>query len=308
MTLTLPPDLADLVARAGGRFPQADEDRLRDLSASWRSLSGELAVMKDRGSAIAGQVMSSQHSVAIDKFGEQWGEFERQFDAAIGAAEACAAGTDSMARAVLATKRAIAEAAEVVYRKILELRRLADLSGGIACGVARAIIWLLRTFGKQILRFLGSLLKLIWQGIVWLFKKAWAAILAVINWFKRLFKGKPKEPPPVKRQPQPRDRQPPSGSKWDVGSSRLPNLHGRNLADAERELARQGFTARPPTSGGYRRYDHPDGSTVWIRPDGEVIRLGPKIDPGPNQKNYSPRYDQNGGITENHKTGEMVIP
>lgn len=44
----------------------------------------------------------------------------------------------------------------------------------------------------------------------------------------------------------------------------------------------------------------------WIRPNGEMQRLGPSIDPGPNKKNYRPRYDADGQITQEHSTGEMV--
>ncbi|MEU6748497.1 PASTA domain-containing protein [Spirillospora sp. NPDC046719] len=97
------------------------------------------------------------------------------------------------------------------------------------------------------------------------------------------------------------------GNREDIGAARLPDLNGKSLEEAERELADQGFTLQGETADGYRHYTNPDGSEVWIRPDGEVQRLGPKIDPGPNQKNYHPRYGPDGLRTQQHSTGERVI-
>jgi hypothetical protein len=86
----------------------------------------------------------------------------------------------------------------------------------------------------------------------------------------------------------------------------LPNLHGQSLADAEAVLGNSGFRFVNETAGGYRKYTHADGSEVWIRPNGEVIRLGPKVDRGPNTPNYRDRYGPDGQITDLHSTGEIV--
>jgi hypothetical protein len=206
MTVTLPPELAGLVAKAGGRWPQADEDQLHALAGSWRSLAGELRGMRDSGSTVARQVIAQHEGASIDAFANFWGEFERQLDTATTAVESAAVGVDSMAKAVLAAKQAIAEAAQSTFRHILELRRMAGMSGGIWGIIARGIAWLLARFGRFIWRILVWLGRWIWRGIVWLFKKAWAAIVAVFNWFKKLFKGK-------KQQPQ--KKSPPKTSQRD---------------------------------------------------------------------------------------------
>ncbi|WP_369252060.1 polymorphic toxin-type HINT domain-containing protein [Streptomyces sp. R41] len=96
-------------------------------------------------------------------------------------------------------------------------------------------------------------------------------------------------------------------SNGACGVTGISNLHGKSLADAELDMFGQGFSFASETKGGYRRYDHPDGSQIWIRPNGEVQRLGPSIDPGPNQKNYRQRYGPDGQVTQEHSTGEMVI-
>ncbi len=292
MTLTLPPELAGLVAKAGGRWPQADEDQLHALAGSWRSLAGGLRGMKDSGSTIAGQVIAQNEGGSVDAFASFWAEFERQLDTATAAAESAADGVDGMAKAVLATKQAIAEAAGEIYGQILELGRRAGLSGGFWCIIGIGAVWLLRLLARFIWRALVWLATWIARGIAWLFKKIWAAIVAIYNWLKRLFKGK-KQPP--KKAP-----------KDNIGATRVSNLHGKTLKEAEQELSRQGFKLKSETKGGYRHYKHEDGSEIVIRTNGEVQRLGPKINPGPNEKNYKPHYDQYGNRTQNHSTGETV--
>lgn len=100
----------------------------------------------------------------------------------------------------------------------------------------------------------------------------------------------------------------PAGAAGGRGpaAARVPDLSGRTLAEAEAELTAQGFRLAGQTKGGYRHWRHPDGSDIWIRPNGEIQRLGPKIDPGPNSKNYAPRYDRTGNPTPNHHTEEYV--
>lgn len=45
---------------------------------------------------------------------------------------------------------------------------------------------------------------------------------------------------------------------------------------------------------------------MYIRPNGEIIRLGPKVVPTGGGKSYHPRYDPEGQITQDHNTGEIV--
>lgn len=66
-----------------------------------------------------------------------------------------------------------------------------------------------------------------------------------------------------------------------------------------------GFTFLRVTKGGYHKYVHEDGSQIWIRPNGEVIRLGPKVRARDGKK-YHPRFDQHGNATKLHSTGEYL--
>lgn len=87
----------------------------------------------------------------------------------------------------------------------------------------------------------------------------------------------------------------------------LPDLSGVSSLLAAEKLDDAGFVFRKQTAGGYRRYVHEDRSEVWVRPNGEVIRLGPKIKSGL-AKGYHHRYDQRGERTPLHSTGERIFP
>lgn len=82
----------------------------------------------------------------------------------------------------------------------------------------------------------------------------------------------------------------------------LHDLHGMPLLNALWHLERAAFHLHHTTKGGYTEFRHPDGSTIWIRPHGEVIRLGPKT----RGKRYRQRYDQHGQVVTTHATGEII--
>lgn len=82
----------------------------------------------------------------------------------------------------------------------------------------------------------------------------------------------------------------------------LADLSGVAETVALIRITAAGFLLHGTTRGGYREWRHPDGSAIWIRPSGEVIRLGPHT-PG---KKHRQRYDQIGDKTTTHSTGEAI--
>ncbi len=77
-------------------------------------------------------------------------------------------------------------------------------------------------------------------------------------------------------------------------------------ADADTFLRSLGATVKT-TAGGYTEYRFPDKSTVWIRPDGEVVHTPtPTYGPDSSRTNRGARLDQNGNLTLNHNTGEKL--
>lgn len=188
MGVTLSGELASLLAEAGGRWPQADEDRLHDLAGSWRSVADRLRTAAADGSTVAATVTSEHSGAAVDAFSAYWGELRRDIEQAAVAAEQAATGVDAMANATLGAKKSIVSALESTHSQIQAVR-----STAAAAFIGPAIGWLLRILLGFVLRILAALLRLIWKFIVWLFKK----IAQFFKWlWNKLFGKKPATPRP----------------------------------------------------------------------------------------------------------------
>ncbi len=74
-------------------------------------------------------------------------------------------------------------------------------------------------------------------------------------------------------------------------------------------LTDRGFISKRQTPGGYVEYAHPDGTKVWIRPDGEVITIKREWLPDMSRKR-DVRYQWDGIPVPDggHNTGEFVEP
>ncbi|MHB9082104.1 MAG: hypothetical protein ACYC3X_31965, partial [Pirellulaceae bacterium] len=93
-----------------------------------------------------------------------------------------------------------------------------------------------------------------------------------------------------------------------IGQLAAPEATVSNRADLHMQLREEGYTYHGTTKGGYVRYRLLDGPDVWIRPNGEVIRLGPKVTPADGGKPYPLRIDANGNVLNNHNPGDFVDP
>ena len=106
----------------------------------------------------------------------------------------------------------------------------------------------------------------------------------------------------------------PKGNSWKrfknwVGKLGKPkSLSCLNRMDFHKKLRDRGFVYHGTTKGGFVRYRNTNGSEVWIRPNGEVIRLGPKVKPTGGGKAYHPRVDASGNPIDTHNPGEFVEP
>lgn len=87
--------------------------------------------------------------------------------------------------------------------------------------------------------------------------------------------------------------------------ARLPDLSGLSQTEADGVLTSRGFDLQA-ISDKYATYRSGDGSKLTIRlGDGRVTRTS-VVDPGPNQKNWAQRWDQNGNKTSSHDHGEYL--
>lgn len=88
----------------------------------------------------------------------------------------------------------------------------------------------------------------------------------------------------------------------------VPDLAGKSRFDAHTAIRQAGYNYHGTTAGGYVRYRHPSGAEIHIRPNGEVIRLGPPVVPSGGGRAYHPRIDYQGHPIPTHSTGEFVAP
>ncbi len=101
-------------------------------------------------------------------------------------------------------------------------------------------------------------------------------------------------------------RQPGPGQGKHGLASTFGSLHGMSRLETDEFLRTLGAEVRI-TAGGYTRYKFPDGSEMWIRPNGEVVRLPRReYDRQGQRTNRGARLDENGAVTSTHTTGEKV--
>ncbi len=93
-----------------------------------------------------------------------------------------------------------------------------------------------------------------------------------------------------------------------VASGSVRFFRNMSRADCHINLRKAGFDYHSTSKGGYVRYKHADGSEVYLRPNGEVVRMGPKVTPSGGGKPYAPRIDSSGNRIDTHNTGEYVSP
>ena len=84
------------------------------------------------------------------------------------------------------------------------------------------------------------------------------------------------------------------------------SLRGLSRVEVDVFLCSLGAEVRT-TAGGYTRYTFSDSSEVWLRPNGEVVRLPQRAYDAHGQRiNKGMRLDENGVLTALHTTGERV--
>ena len=92
-------------------------------------------------------------------------------------------------------------------------------------------------------------------------------------------------------------------------SSWTGNSVPKNRTELNRQLTDRGFNCKGTTEGGYVEYKHSDGTTVWVRPDGEIITVKKEWLPDGSKK-VPVRYNWDGTPVKDggHNTGEFVEP
>lgn len=155
MGLVLPPELAGLLSQVGGHWPDADEDRLHELAASWRGLAAELRAVGADGSGVAQTVTGDHRGESIDAFAGHWQGFATEIEHGANAAEQAAVGIDAMARATLQAKSALVDGLQAILHRIREAH---------AAGLGALVGSLLGIAGTFFQRIRASLAGIVGKG------------------------------------------------------------------------------------------------------------------------------------------------
>ncbi len=199
MTVMLPPDLADLLYQAGGKWPETDEDGVLTVAEGWRQMSTKLAAIQADGARLASNITAENQGQAIDAFSQYWSELDGHFETAITAASRTAGVLDGVAAATRDTKNGIISVLEKGKATIAKAEQASAVPvvGPILGGAARALLPIIGRALVQLVKLLWRLLvwlaKMIWKGLVWLWKK-------IVELFKKIFKKEEKKPDKPKHQ------------------------------------------------------------------------------------------------------------
>ncbi|MGW0894737.1 polymorphic toxin type 24 domain-containing protein [Saccharopolyspora sp. NPDC002578] len=206
MSITLPPELAQLLAECGGTFPEADEDRLHELAAGWRRTGRTLERLRREGSDTARSVAATHHGATIDVFDGRWARIDAHFALGSVATEQAAAAVDAMALATIETKSAIISVLAAGHAQRQEMQ--SQVAVAFWGPLIRFLLQLLKNHIGPLLARLGQLIR---SGLAALFRGIKKAFQAIVDFAESLFEGAstpepaplPPPTPPVYRRDQP---------------------------------------------------------------------------------------------------------
>ncbi|QGK70798.1 hypothetical protein GIY23_15895 [Allosaccharopolyspora coralli] len=261
MSVTLPPELSALLHETGAAWPQADEDRLCDLAASWRATAKELGQTHAQATDVAQTIVARHQGAVINAFEDYWSQVDRHLAMSVVATDQIASGLEAMAQATLSTKSSIID---VLARGHQARTELQSTSATIAV-IGPLIGLLLRTLG----RFLATLIRQLASTIANWFRPAFRAIgrflQDIIEFFAEILpepspEPLPPPPPPPSEPTYPRDQPlPPARELIDNGTEYTdPGKRGRSLP-LESEPNSVLYLRNPPENGAvscYTVYDN----------------------------------------------------
>jgi hypothetical protein len=128
MAVTLPAELADLLAQTGHQWPDADEDQLLAMADGWRSLQDRLVTLRTDSSRPAQEIVAANESQAVAAFGDWGKEFDGYLLQLVEIYAQVEAILITVARAVLAAKKAIVDTLATLAKAIDDVKRsLSDI-------------------------------------------------------------------------------------------------------------------------------------------------------------------------------------
>lgn len=118
MTVTLPAELAGLLAQTGQSWPDADEDQLTAMADGWKGLQGKLVAMRASNNGSTQAVLAANQGPAVAAFGDWAKKLDGILLQLVGVCARVEAALITAARAVLTAKKAVVNALAVAAKAI----------------------------------------------------------------------------------------------------------------------------------------------------------------------------------------------
>lgn len=263
MTVTLPPELADLLGRTGHTWPAANEDQLVAMAGGWQGLGATLESMRvEHGYSVAA-VLDRNSGGAISAYGE----WSRQYDdLLLRMVELCArveAVLLAIARTVLAAKKAILDALEALARAIEEakrgIRHVPVIGPGIAAIIEEVIQPLVETARTVIGEILEGISDLIVTVVVPRLTEFIEQVKVLIQDLRKLVKDESGAdwPTPPSGDPHPENTPHGTPESWNEVDDHATERARRLENEAATTLARAGYDVeQQPSVPGAKRPDY----------------------------------------------------
>lgn len=122
MGIELPPELRDVAARAGARWPAADEDLMRDSATAWREAATSLDALTRNADTVAQGALNSFDGEAAQAAGREWNGFIADDGPLPATAKQCRANADRLDHAA----EQISTAKVELVRELVSLAKQTD--------------------------------------------------------------------------------------------------------------------------------------------------------------------------------------
>ncbi|MBK1788843.1 TNT domain-containing protein [Prauserella cavernicola] len=123
MGIELPAELADIAARTGVSWPEADEDGMREQAEAWRRAAGELNTLATDADAVAGKALGTMAGPAAESARERWSGFAEPDSGALSVA---ARGADQAAQRLDDAAEQVGAAKVELVRQLVDAARNSD--------------------------------------------------------------------------------------------------------------------------------------------------------------------------------------
>lgn len=193
MTVTLSPELADLLGKTGHSWPDADEDRIVAMADGWNGLHTRLASVRSDHNESAQSIMARNSGEGAAAFGEWVRKLDEMLLVLVEICARAEALLLAIARAVLAVKKAIINALDALARAIDKAKRgmskIPVVGGVISKTIEEVIEPLVNAARAVITEILDKIADLVVEQIVPKLTEFIEVVKGLVQKLRKLIKG-----------------------------------------------------------------------------------------------------------------------